>query len=544
MLPDEVLLTIFDFCADEYPHSKKDFEAWWQSLVHVCRRWRTVVFRSPRSLNLRLVFSLGKPRGMLDVWPALPLIIWDYECSRKSIDDVIGLLEHPLRVCQINLMWISSSRYLKKVSAAMQVPFLQLTNLVLQSYCVTMPALPDSFLGGSAPRLRKLSLNRIPFPGLPKLLLSATQLVGLYLKNIPQSGYISPEAMSAALSTLTNLESLHLIFQSPLSYPDLSIRHPPPKPFVLPVLTSLKFKGVGKYLEALVAWIDAPQLSKLNITFSDRIVFSTPQLIQFIHHTPRLMALETARVFFGDDFAKVHLSSRGSGHREVVIEILCGNFGRQLSSLEQVLILSLPPFSMLENLYIYDPYSQLDSESDWQDDNEVMPWLGLLHPFTAVKNLYLSEQIATCIAPVLQDLVGSRSTEVLPGLENIFLEGGLESSGPVQEGIGQFVAARQVTTHPIAVTRWAGHEDSDDDYDDDDDGDDDGLSDNDDVEVDVDDDDEDDDDDDEEEEDDYDDDYDDYDDDDYNNNIDHNDHNDNYTNYDYDDYDTDYDDWY
>jgi hypothetical protein len=172
-----------------------------------------------------------------------------------------------------------------------------------------------------------------------------------------------------------------------------------------------------------------------------------------------------------------------------------------------------------------------------------MPWLGLLHPFTAVKNLYLSEQIAACIAPVLQDLVGSRSTEVLPGLENIFLEGGLESSGPVQEGIGQFVAARQVTTHPIAVTRWAGHEDSDDDYDDDDDddGDDDGLSDNDNVEVDVDEDDDDDEEEEEEEEDDYDDDYDDYDDDDYNNNVDHNDHNDNYTNY---DYDTDYDDWY
>jgi hypothetical protein len=36
-------------------------------------------------------------------------------------------------------------------------------------------------------------------------------------------------------------------------------------------------------------------------------------------------------------------------------------------------------------------------------------------------------------------------TVVLPALQNMFLEGldSLESSGPVQEGIGQFVAARQ-----------------------------------------------------------------------------------------------------
>ena len=397
------------------------------------------------------------------------------------------------------------------VSAAMQEPFLQLTNLVLQSYRLTMPVLPDSFLGGSAPRLRKLSLNRIPFPGLPKLLPSATQLVGLYLRNIPQSGYISPEAMSTALSTLTNLESLHLIFQFPLSSPNLAIRCPPPKPFVLPVLTSLKFQGASKYLEALVTWVDAPQLSKLNITFSGRIVVGRPQLLQFIHRTPRLKALETARVSFNPNFAKVQLSSRGSGHGGVNIEILCRDLGRQLSSLEQVFILSLPPLSTLENLYIYEVrYARLRSEPDRQDDNEIMPLLGLLHPFTAVKNLYLSGHIATRIGLFLRDLVGSRTTGVLlPSLENIFLEEWFELSGGAQE-VGQFVAARQVTTHPITVTRLERFEDSDDDYDDDNGG----LN-EDDEDVDEDD-----------EEDDEDEDEDD---------IDRNDHNDNY-NYDYDDW--------
>ena len=53
MVPDDVLLEVFDFyvAGDMY---SKDREAW-QTLVHVCRRWRSIVFGSPRRLDLQLV---------------------------------------------------------------------------------------------------------------------------------------------------------------------------------------------------------------------------------------------------------------------------------------------------------------------------------------------------------------------------------------------------------------------------------------------------------------------------------------------------------
>lgn len=44
-------------------------------------------------------------------------------------------------------------------------------------------------------------------------------------------------------------------------------------------------------------------------------------------------------------------------------------------------------------------------------------------------------------------------TEVLPILQKIFLEG-LQQSGPVHEVIGQFIAAQQLTSYPIAVIHW------------------------------------------------------------------------------------------
>ena len=68
-----------------------------------------------------------------------------------------------------------------------------------------------------------------------------------------------------------------------------------------------------------------------------------------------------------------------------------------------------------------------------------------------MKNLYLFEEIARRIVPALQDLVGDRATEVLPTLENIFLEEG-QRSGPVQEGIQEVVSVRQATNHPIAIS--------------------------------------------------------------------------------------------
>jgi hypothetical protein len=386
---------------------------------------------------------------MLDVWPALPLAIL---CDRTGgVDNVIAALERRERVCQIGLMNVQSSDlgiYLE----ALQQPFPELTNLFLFSDGGTMPVVPNSFLGGSAPRLEYLELEGIPFPGLPKLLLSATHLVELYLKDIPHSGYFSPDTMVTALSTLTSLEYLMLGFQSPRSCPDQASRRPPPSTrTVLPILGYFTFKGVSEYLEDLVTCIDAPLLNKLRITFFNDTAFDIPLFMQFISRTPTSRALQKAHVQLSYGGVDLHFSSQTSDNGSLNVKILCRGLEWQVSSLEQVCTSCLPSLSMLEDLYIYDHPS---SPPDWKDDIENGLWLQLLHSFTAVKNLYLSEKFALRIGPALQELVEGRTTEVLPALQIIFLEG-LESSGPVQEGIAKFVAVRQVASRPIAVSSWA-----------------------------------------------------------------------------------------
>ena len=451
MFPDEVLLAIFDFYVDEAPIGE------WRLLVHVCQRWRSVIFGSPRRLELQLVCRAKTPaKDTLNVWPALPLLIrCDSDYPAESADNIITVLKCSDRVCQVDLKGFPSS-HLEKLSAAMQQPFPELTRLALRSSddAVSVLPLPDSFLGGSTPRLQYLWLNNISFPGLPKLLLSAIHLTNLCLFNIPHSGYFSPEAMLTALFTLTSLEELWLEFQSPLFPPERESRCPPPPTRIaLSVLTWFSFKGVSEYFDDLVARIDAPRLDKLFITFFNDIEFDTPQIIQFINCIPMLKGLEQARVSFENSAAWVELTSYRSNSGKIKVEVLCRALDWQVSALGQVCTSCLPSLSALEDLSIY---GNVFWRPDPHDNTGTTPWLELLHPFADIKVLYLSEKLASHIAPALQELVGVRTTGVLPALQNLYLDG-LQPSGPVQEGIRQFVTARQVTDHPLAVSRWEKH---------------------------------------------------------------------------------------
>ena len=107
MLVDDVLLETFDFCRKimmypNWPHWPPRPVWNWLVLVHVCRRWRKIIFNSPRRLNLRILCTHGSPvRKNLDIWPAFPIDL--QLCSQTDLfptdeDNAIAALEHRDRV--------------------------------------------------------------------------------------------------------------------------------------------------------------------------------------------------------------------------------------------------------------------------------------------------------------------------------------------------------------------------------------------------------------------------------------------------------------
>jgi F-box-like len=360
MLPDVALLNIFDlYLEEDYINPMVQIEKppieVWRTLAQVCRKWRNIVFESPRRLDLRVYCRPSTPvREMLDIWPNLPVVVWVHG-HLEDVDNTIAALEHNDRVCAIYL-WDVQNSGSEKILAAMKRPFPALTRLVLGSKGETGPLHPDSFLGRSAQRLQSLILERIPFPGLPTLLLSATHLVNLRLWGIPHSGYFSPDAMVTTLSVLTRLESLSIGFGFPRSRPAQKSRRSPPTPALLPVLTHLLFRGVSEYLEDLVARIDAPLLDRLNITFYHKLIFDTPQLALFISRTPKFKVFKKARVGSYRPSAKpgalISLQST-SGARYLVFQILSRHQDWQLLSLARLCGSSFPQALIpVERIYI------------------------------------------------------------------------------------------------------------------------------------------------------------------------------------------------
>jgi hypothetical protein len=265
--------------------------------------------------------------------------------------------------------------------------------------------------------------------------LTVTHLDSLHLWNIPHSGYFSPEVIVTCLSALTRLRYLIFAFESPQSRPNQKSRRPPLRTrTALPVLHWLKFSRVSEYLEDLVARIDAPLLDRLDITLFHQLILDTPQLTQFITRTPNLKAYNRARMCFDNGIARVTLTQASSQSlfEGVKLGISCGQSDWQLLSLAQVCNSSFPQplVPAVEHLTIFNDRDL----RHWQDDIEFTQWMELFHPFTSVKDLYIASGYVSSIAPALRELVGERTMDVLPTLQNIFSqEPPSGSSGPAQD---------------------------------------------------------------------------------------------------------------
>ena len=452
-LSDDVLLEIFDFyqaiMSIQFHWLGHIPEDTWHTLVHVCKRWRSIVFASPHRLQLQLLCKNNRPVHTLNIWPELPIVISGRRGMSKpqDADNLLAALTQHDRVAKIDLGNIPNSFLIKIRAREMRDPFSALTSLLLSSPNINAPALPDSFLGGSAPRLQTLILSRIPFPALPKLVLSTHDLVQLRLSDIPLSGYISPEAMVTYFSTLIRLQVLRLEFQSPRSRADRETRLVPRLTrLVLPALVELYLKGDSEFLEDIVAQIDTPLLSQLKIPFFNQLIFDTPLLGHFISRTETFKAPRRAREMFRESKVEVGLDPQDGNvfYKISSLEISCRPSDWQLSSLTQVCDSALSPLPTLEFL-------EINIGRSWKDDVEnAQYWLELLHSFTSIKDLLLRDESIQHVALTLEKLAGERETEVLPALQFLFSEGP-QPSDLVKEAIGKFVAARQLSGRPVSV---------------------------------------------------------------------------------------------
>ena len=414
---------------------------WWKNLTDVGRRWREIIFASPRFLDLRLECTERTPtRRSLDIWPPFPITITlrFRDLDDEGQDNIIAALEHHDRVIQIHIAGLR----LEKYSALTQKWFPVLTSLDLRSFGTTAPVLDEEFLGGFAPRLERISLSRVAFLAFPKLALSCSSLSHLFLLNIPIAGYISPEAMATCLATLLGLEYLSIGFESPRSRPN-RIGRPPLTRGVLPSLVHFEFDGVGEYLEDLVARIDTPKLGRLIIRLFMDLMFNIPQLYKFIVRAEQIRQLNSAEIVFSPFLTEIILEPPT---RTVSLVIICREPDWQASSMAQVCSQLSPLLSHVERLHIREHMSGQPRQGNGIDP---ALFLELFDPFPAMQYLYISGELRPLVARAPQE-TRDVATEVLPSLRRLVFRGPL-LSGSIQKDIQGFIIARQDSNHPVDV---------------------------------------------------------------------------------------------
>ena len=435
-LSNDILLTIFRYYLDSSPR-------YWPKLVHICRRWRRIVFESQRSLHLQLFCTPGMPvLKTLSFWPALPIVV-EYGGSPSHLlvpedeDNIVAALKQSDRIINLTV-----TKPLLENLSSIERPFSELETLVLLCDNDVPLTLPSAFRWG--PRLRNLHLTRIAIPALLPLLISSTGLVDLQLHEISDVGYLSPEVFANALSRMSDLRTLSLHFLSSADpYSNFTVLPPPSKFVTLLSLRELRYRGTIKDLDSLAAIIDAPRLGNIDITcFSQHAPMVPFQLGQFINRIAMHKSHRRADILFSENAISISLAQPESP-TSLELHVACESFSQQLSYMTRIFSGLYRPFG-IEHLRICT--TRPKSGHDYSDCEG---WRKLLRAFRDTKWAHVARDLSRDVILAL-NYSEMRHETLLPALHKLCIQDP-DPTPPLQKAVLSFMRSRLFSFHIVAV---------------------------------------------------------------------------------------------
>ena len=449
-LDDDSLLQIFS-CYRLETNDNWNLRLAWRQLVQVCQRWRHLIFNSWFHLDMYLLLTNNSPSIVaLNHLPPLPLVLHysdrNRTIARKDEDNIhLGLQQHS-RVLRGVILRAPSSR-LRMWLEPMNKLFPRLGDLSLLSTTTeTNLVLPELL---QAPNLSRLSLHGIGLPKKFPLLSSTTALSTLSLTHILESSYFSPGHLVPHLQGLPHLEELSVGFAIPIPLPSSEgkLLPAPLPPVTLPTLRRLTFKGVGVYLDNLVAQINTPVLERLNLTLLFELAFTLVNLTEFICRTEGFKCL-VARVIFNKYGASIEA---GFNEQQTIgklsLHVNCESLDWQIDSSAQVCSALGRALSAVEELTL--DLDVIGMVSDWEKSLDSTLWHELLLPFIGVKKLYIGPPLTLELSQSLESVAGGLVLELLPELEELEVQ--LEI-GRSKNVFSLFIETRESVDRPVHVS--------------------------------------------------------------------------------------------
>jgi len=396
-------------------------ERWWYKFTQVCRRWRYLTLASASHLGLSLVCTRGTPVAkMLAHSPPLPLIIdhlgKDRDITSEDKKGVLLALQHRDRVRRIRLRFPFAS--LRKLIVAMDGEFPKLEYLYIEPASTHDSGLklPDKF---RAPRLRHLVLRG--FASLIWGRLSTISvnhdLVTLSLQDVHQSTYFSPNHLLQRLLDMSQLETLGITFQRLIPDSDFGIQlpHMPVTTHVtLPNLRWFAFGGRSAYSEALLPYMRAPVLEKLQLLFDYQPSFSVPYLLDFMRTTETVRLTSVRFCFHLSGVSVWGYPREGVRTETFYLRVGCEDLYKQVASVVQIFNALGTVISVVDHLTL--EFLRYPISPTTNNRTDATEWRNLLRLFSNVKTLHIDDDFREQISGALVLDNGESPTDLFPEL--------------------------------------------------------------------------------------------------------------------------------
>jgi hypothetical protein len=443
-LNDDILLEIFNhYRLDEIMEHGWNVRLGWRKLSHVCQRWRHLILESAFHLGMHIECTNGTPIvDTLGHLPPMPLrVYYRFTITKQDELGICHALRLHNRVRHIHILLAPSILHKFLVLMGERFPILGHLSLWFTADKSITLTLPKTFL---APNLSHLALTGVGLPKRLRLLTSTASLVTLVLSDIPASSYFRPRLLVARLSSLPRLKELSIGFAVPIPRPstERELLGDLGAPETLPNLKTIRFRGVGAYLESFVAQIRVPLLEQLNITLFNQIAFSLPHLSRLMNTTERFK-LPTAEVYFHRDFVWIFMAPHSSPRFEpICFYVNNKHLDWQIDCAAQICSALIPALSDVERLTF--EFYQKTLPTEWENEIDSTTWHELLRLFTGVKKLHIGRALLKELSRALQlDDVGS-DPGFLPLLEEIVAEENLFVS---------FIDTRRLVGRPVRFSQ-------------------------------------------------------------------------------------------
>jgi hypothetical protein len=390
---------------------------------------------------------------MLAHSPPLPLVIDhvddDHDITTEQEEGIVLALQLRDRVRRLRLQMPIPNLERLITTLGDEFPVLDYLYVAVLTKDKTNLVLPQTF---QAPQLRHLVLDNVVCSIGSPLLTPAMGLLTLSLLNIQPSAYFSPNDLLQRLSLMPQLETLGIVFHSPVSNRHIErqlLNTPIVTGVTLPSLQWFGFKGASAYLEALLPRMITPILEKLQILFFNQLTYPVPHLLQFIN-TAETLTFRRARIAFDEEGVSIRVyPHQGAKMYTLYVEVGCKPIDWQVASAAQVFNALRTAFLTVDCLTL--EYNGSFIPLEWRHEVDRRPWRELLTSFSNVKILRVGvgDDFVRQLSRSLQVEDGELPLELLPELKEL----SYSAIDDDDAAFTAFIDTRQNSGRPVTLIR-------------------------------------------------------------------------------------------